>query len=144
MQLQTSCGEGPGFSIWLTYCELLFKRRHSQPVHWCSRTGAKMAMQRAWRFPCPPSWILEYILHAVGGKREPKSKLSIVRNMVSPSVSLSRESQAQARPIDWRVKDGRESESRVVMTRIGVGTSLHAKAGRLLPGLSSRERLAKL
>jgi hypothetical protein len=38
-----------------------------------------------------------------------------------------------------RVKDGRESEGLSVMEGIGVGILLHAKAGRLLLGLSSQK-----
>ena len=60
----------------------------------------EMAMQRAWGLRAPSSRIMEYILHTVGELRELESKLSIVQNMVSPSVSLARESKAQARPID--------------------------------------------
>jgi len=41
-----------------------------------------------------------------------------------------------------RVRDAGGSEGRFVMNRIGVQTLLHAKAGRLPAGLSSRENLS--
>jgi len=41
-----------------------------------------------------------------------------------------------------RVRDAGGSEGRAVMVRIGVQTLLHAKAGQLPAGLSSRENLS--
>lgn len=42
-----------------------------------------------------------------------------------------------------RVKDGGESEGRIVMIQIGIETLFHAKASRLPLGLYSRENLEK-
>jgi hypothetical protein len=63
------------------------------------------------------------------------------RNTVSPNRSLW-EDELQSKSIAVRVEDEGESERRSVIERIGVeplATSLHAKAGRLPSGLSSRE-----
>jgi len=61
-----------------------------------------------------------------------------------PVVLPYGESEPQSKPMGLRIKDGGGSESLPVMGRIGVAppiraTSPHAKAGRLPPGLSSRE-----
>ena len=64
-------------------------------------------------------------------------------NVVSPKTPLLvRESEPQGTPLGLRVRDAGESESLAVMVRIGVQTLLHAKAGRLPAGLSSRENLS--
>ena len=63
------------------------------------------------------------------------------RNTVSPYRSLW-EDKPQGESIAVRVEDEGESERRSVIERIGVeplATLLHAKAGRLPSGLSSRE-----
>jgi hypothetical protein len=44
--------------------------------------------------------------------------------------------------MEVRVKDAGGSESRSVTERIGVQTLLHAQAGRLPAGVSSRENVA--
>src|SRR5690242_5802801 len=88
-------------------------------------------------------YLLPWAINAVGGKRGPKPIRSCKGNMVSPYRSLFRESRPQGRPIAMRVRDEGESEGRAVIARIGVATSLYAKAGRLPSGLSSRNSLAK-
>jgi len=69
------------------------------------------------------------------------STLADKRNTVSPYRSLW-EDKPQGKSIAVRVEDEGEREHRSVIERIGVepsATSLHAKAGRLPSGLSSRE-----
>jgi hypothetical protein len=66
------------------------------------------------------------------------------RNTVSPYCSLW-EDKPQGESMAVRVEDEGESERRSVMEWIGAeptATSLHAKAGRLPSGLSSRENPA--
>src|SRR5215510_6754199 len=69
------------------------------------------------------------------------STLADKRNTVSPYRSLW-EDKPQGESMAVQVEDEGESERRSVIERIGVEpstTSLHAKAGRLPSGLSSRE-----
>jgi hypothetical protein len=72
------------------------------------------------------------------------STLADKRNTVSPYRSLW-EDKPQGKSMAVRVEDEGESERRSVIERIGVeplATLLHAKAGRLPSGLSSRESQA--
>jgi len=119
-------------------CELSVNRRLLQQAKDADRLGPKGAWSVQGLKPSL-SWTNDH-------RRRERAfpTLADKRNTVSPYRSLW-EDEPQGKLIAVRVKDEGESECRSVMEWIGVeplATSLHAKAGRLPSGLSSRENPA--
>jgi hypothetical protein len=116
-------------------CELSANRRHSQQAKDADRLGPKGTWS-VQGLKTSLSWTND---HRRIERTSPT--LANKRNTVSPYRSLW-EDKPQGELMAARVKDEGESERRSVIERIGVEpstTSLHAKAGRLPSGLSSRE-----
>ena len=119
-------------------CELSVNRRQLQQAKDADRLGPKGAWSVQGLKPSL-SWTNDH-------RRRERAfpTLADKRNTVSPYRSLW-EDEPQGKLIAVRVEDEGESECRSVMEWIGVeplATSLHAKASRLLSGLSSRENPA--
>jgi hypothetical protein len=118
--------------------ELSMNRRHLQQAKDADRLEPK------------GTWSVQGLKHSLSWTNDHRRieraypTLAGKRNTVSPYRSLW-EDEPQGKSTAVRVKDEGGSERRSVIERIGVGpsaTSLHAKAGRLPSGLSSRESLA--
>src|SRR5262245_56992384 len=119
-------------------CELSANRRHSQQAKDADRLGPKGTWS-VLGLKTSLSWTNDH-------RRIERtfSTLADKRNTVSPYRSLW-EDKPQGESTAVRVEDEGESERRSVIERTGVEPSaklLHAKAGRLPSGLSSRESQA--
>src|SRR5262245_46585758 len=116
-------------------CELSANRRHSQQAKDADRLGPK------------GTWSVQGLKTSLSWTNDHRrierafSTLADKRNTVSPYRSLW-EDEPQGKSIAMRVEDEGKSECHSVTEWIGVeplAKSLHAKAGRLPSGLSSRE-----
>jgi hypothetical protein len=76
-----------------------------------------------------------------GGQRAPNPPLSWARNTVSSYRSSTEVGTPQGEPTAMRGKDEGKSAGRLVRRRIRGSTSPDAKAGKLPPGLLSREHV---
>ena len=129
------CGSSLGLSGMVNKCELSVNRRHLQQAKDADRLEPK------------GTWSVQGLTLSLSWTNDHRRikrtfpTLADKRNTVSPYRSLW-EDKPQGESIAVRVEDEGESERRSVIERIGVeplATSLHAKAGRLPSGLSSRE-----
>jgi hypothetical protein len=132
------CGSRLGLSGMVNKCELSVNRRQLQQAKDVDRLEPK------------GTWSVQGLKLSLSWTNDHRRierafpTLADKRNTVSPYRSLW-EDKSQGKSTAVRVEDERESQRRSVIERIGVepsATSLHAKAGRLLSGLSSRENPA--
>jgi hypothetical protein len=129
------CGSRLGLSDMVNKCELSVNRRQLQQAKDADRLEPK------------GTWSVQGLKLSLSWTNDHRRiertfpTLADKRNTVSPYRSLW-EDKSQGKSTAMRVEDEGESQRRSVIERIGVepsATSLHAKAGRLPSGLSSRE-----